>query len=155
MKMSAQGVKDLVEEEGFRELAYDDRQPFVKLTPQTKILGVLTIGVGHTGPDVYVGQRITRAEGEALLAADLSRFEKAIARLVKVPLTQGQFDALTSFAFNVGDAALARSTLLRKLNSGYYAGAADEFMRWNKDGGKVVAGLTARRARERAKFMGV
>jgi hypothetical protein len=73
-----------------------------------------------------------------------------VSRLVKVGLTQGQFDALVSFTYNLGARSLSTSTLLRKLNAGDYAGAADEFLRWNKAGGKVLNGLTRRREAERA-----
>lgn len=124
--------------------------------------GVWTIGWGHTGPDVYRGLCITRARADELLAQDLARFERDVLQLVKVPLTQHQFDALVSFAFNVGsdiDAdtiaeGLGDSTLLRKLNAGDYAGAADEFPKWNKSRGQVLAGLVRRRAAERELFMG-
>ncbi len=115
-----------------------------------------TIGYGHTaaaGPPVpAAGMTITAGEADAILARDLSRFEAAVARLVTVPLSQGEFDALVSFAFNVGEGALGRSTLLKKLNAGDRAGAAAEFGRWNKAGGRVLAGLTRRRAEERAMF---
>jgi lysozyme len=80
------------------------------------------------------------------------KFEAGVKRLVKVPLAQGQFDALVSFSFNVGLGALGSSTLLRKLNAGDYRGAAAEFPRWNKAGGKVYEGLTRRRAAERSLF---
>ncbi|EDH9820259.1 TPA_asm: lysozyme, partial [Salmonella enterica subsp. enterica serovar Typhimurium] len=80
-------------------------------------------------------------------------YENDVSRLVKVKLTQGQFDALVSFAYNLGARTLSSSTLLRKLNSGDYAGAADEFLRWNKAGGKVLNGLTRRREAERALFL--
>jgi lysozyme len=114
--------------------------------------GVWTIGVGHTGDDVKSGLTISAAQSEALLRKDLTRFEKGVSRLVKVPLTQHQFDALVSFAFNLGLGALGRSTLLRLLNAGDYEGAADQFKRWNKAGGRVLAGLVRRRAAEAALF---
>lgn len=116
--------------------------------------GVWTIGWGHTGNDVFPGLRATAARADELLTEDLARFELAVNRLVVVHVTQSQFDALVSFAFNCGSAALEKSTLLRKLNARDYAGAADEFQRWNKAGGKVLAGLTRRRAAERALFVG-
>lgn len=116
--------------------------------------GVVTIGWGHTGKNVAAGQCITQARADELLAEDLGRFEREVERLVKVPLAQHQFDALVSFSFNVGAAALAGSTLLKKLNAGDYRGAADEFPKWNRGGGKVLAGLTRRRAAERQMFLG-
>ena len=80
-------------------------------------------------------------------------YESDVSNLVKVKLTQGQFDALVSFAYNLGARALSTSTLLQKLNAGDYTGAADEFPRWNKAGGKVLPGLTWRREAERALFL--
>lgn len=124
----------------------------LRLQAYTCPAGVLTIGYGSTGPHVRPGMRITEQQADALLLSDLSRFEAAVTGAVRVPLTQAQFDALVSFTFNVGVAALRSSTLLRKLNAGDYAGAAAEFARWNKAGGKVLAGLTRRRAAERALF---
>ena len=114
--------------------------------------GVLTIGYGHTGPDVKPGQRITEAQAEQLLRQDMGKFEAAVKRQVKVPLTQGQFDALTSFTFNCGEGALKKSTLLKKLNAGDHAGAQAEFQKWNKGGGRVLPGLVKRRAEEAQMF---
>jgi lysozyme len=107
--------------------------------------------VGHTGPDVRKGQTITREQSQALLSADLARFEGAMNKLGG-KMTQSQFDALVSFAFNLGIGALAKSTLLKKHLAGDYAGAAKEFARWNKAGGKVLAGLVKRRAAEAALY---
>ena len=114
--------------------------------------GVLTIGYGHTGADVKPGQRITEAQAEGLLRQDMKSFEDAVKRNVKVPLTQGQFDALTSFTFNCGEGALKKSKLLEKLNAGDYAGAQAEFGKWNKGGGRVLPGLVRRRAEEAQMF---
>lgn len=113
--------------------------------------GVPTIGYGHTA-GVAMGQTITQQQADDYLRRDVRQFERAVARLVTVPLTQGQFDALVSFAFNLGEGALAQSTLLRMLNAGDYAGAAAQFDRWNKAGGRVLPGLVRRRAAERALF---
>jgi lysozyme len=113
--------------------------------------GVWTIGWGCT-KGVRPGQQITREQAEAMLRAELAEFEAGVNRLVNVPLTQSQFDALVSFAYNVGLGALSKSTLLSKLNKGDYEGAAAEFPRWNKGGGKVLAGLIRRRAAEQALF---
>lgn len=115
--------------------------------------GVLTIGYGSTGPHVKPGMVISEAEAERLLIKDLARFEAAVERLVKVPLTDGQFAALVSFTFNVGAGNLQKSTLLRKLNAKDYKGAADQFPAWNKAAGKVMNGLVKRRADERALFL--
>lgn len=113
--------------------------------------GVPTIGYGHTA-GVSMGQTITQQQADDYLRRDVRQFERAVARLVTVPLTQGQFDALVSFAFNLGEGALAQSTLMRLLNAGDYAGAAAQFDRWNKAGGRVLPGLVRRRAAERALF---
>jgi len=114
---------------------------------------VWTIGHGTTA-GVKPGQTITKERAEELLREDVERFEAQVLRLVKVPLSQGQFDALVSFTYNLGAGNLSNSTLLRLLNAGDYAGAADQFDRWNKAGGKVLAGLVRRRAAERALFEG-
>lgn len=113
---------------------------------------VWTIGYGSTGPHVTAGKVITEAEAEALLRQDLSRFEQAVTRLVTVPLTQNQYDALVSFAFNVGIAALERSTLLKRVNARLFDQAAAEFSKWNRAAGRPLAGLTRRRAAEAALF---
>jgi len=112
---------------------------------------VWTIGYGTTA-GVKQGQTITKERADELLREDVARFEAQVLRLVKVPLTQGQFDALTSFVYNLGAGNLGNSTLLRLLNAGDYKGAAAQFDRWNKAGGKVLAGLVRRRAAERALF---
>jgi lysozyme len=138
--------------------AFIGRHEGLRLTAYRDAAGVWTIGYGHTaaaGPPVpAAGMSVTAAEADAILGRDLARFEAAVTRLVTVPLSPQQFDALVSFAFNVGEGALARSTLLKKLNAGDVRGAAAEFGRWNKAGGRVLTGLTRRRAEERAMFEG-
>lgn len=123
-----------------------------KLTAYVCPAGILTIGVGSTGPHVKKGMTITEAEAEALLREDLERFEAAVEKHTRGHATDNQFDALVSFAFNVGTEALRTSTLLRKHMEGDYAGAAAQFARWNRGGGKVLAGLTRRRAAEAALY---
>lgn len=113
---------------------------------------VPTIGYGHT-KGVKMGQRITAKQAEQFLLEDVAWASDAVNRLVKVNLTQNQFDALVSFVFNVGATAFAGSTLLRLLNAGDYKGAADQFLRWNKQAGKVLKGLDTRRKEERALFL--
>ena len=113
---------------------------------------VWTIGYGHTS-GVKRGDEINQAQAERYLKADLIQFEKDVIKLVKVPINQNQFDALVSFAYNCGTRALSGSTLLRKLNAKDYAGAADEFERWNKADGKVLPGLVRRRAAEKRLFL--
>ncbi len=110
-----------------------------------------TIGYGTTA-GVKMGDTITKERAEELLREDVARFEAQVLRMVKVPLTQGQHDALVSFVYNLGAGNLSNSTLLRLLNSGDYKGAAAQFDRWNKAGGKTLAGLVRRRAAERALF---
>ena len=112
-----------------------------------------TIGWGHTGPEVVKGLRWTQLQANAAFVADLMKFEARVERLVKVPLTQGQFDALVLFDFNTG--SLHTSTLLRMLNEKDYAGARGQFARWNKNDGKVMRGLTRRRAAEVALWDGM
>lgn len=114
---------------------------------------VWTIGYGTTA-GVKPGQTITKERAEELLREDVKRFEGYVSRLVKVPLTQGQFDALTSFVYNLGPGALEKSTLLDQLNRGDYDSAAEQLERWVKAGGKTLAGLVRRRKAERALFEG-
>lgn len=113
---------------------------------------VPTIGYGHT-KGVRMGQRISLAQAEQFLLEDVDWAEDAVNSLVKVRLSQNQFDALVSFVFNVGATAFSKSTLLRLLNAGDYKGAADQFLRWNKQAGKVLRGLDTRRKEERALFL--
>jgi lysozyme len=121
--------------------------------------GILTIGVGHTSaagpPKVLPNMTITYQEANEILARDLIKYESAVDRLVQVPLTQNQFDALVSFTFNVGEGALAKSTLLKKLNSGNYAAVPGELMKWTKGGGKELPGLVRRRRAEAAMWRGM
>lgn len=141
MKISEKGLSLIKSFEGLELKAYKDS------------VGVITIGYGSTGSHVSMGQTITETQAEALLLSDVSRFERGVTDLVKVPLSQNQFDALVSFSFNLGLANLKSSTLLRKLNSLDYAGAALEFPRWNKAKGRVLLGLTRRREAEKALFL--
>lgn len=118
--------------------------------------GIPTIGYGTTrvnGQTVQMGSIITESQAVGYLKADLQQFESAVNGAVKVPVTQNQFDALVSFTYNLGAGNLRSSTLLKKLNAGDYAGAADEFPKWNKAGGKELAGLTRRRNAERDLFL--
>jgi len=116
---------------------------------------VWTIYTGCT-VGVHEGMIVTEDEGKAMFRAELEKHEGAVRRLVTVDLTQGQFDALVSFSYNVGSGALEGSGLLKKLNKGDYAGACKEFAKWDKAKvkGKMTAlrGLTIRRANEAAMF---
>lgn len=136
MSMSAAGLIALAGYEGFRAEAY------------IPVPGdVPTVGFGST-EGVKLGDKITVEEGLERLYRDVGVVESAIARCVKVPLTQGEYDAYTSFSFNVGGAAFCSSTLVKKLNAGDYAGACSELKRWVYAGGKVLPGLIERRERE-------
>ncbi|XUY25865.1 lysozyme [Agrobacterium sp. rho-8.1] len=114
-----------------------------------------TIGVGTTKglTRADVGKKtITMAEAERLLKEDLARFEADVTRLVKVQVNENQFSAMVSLAYNIGTGAFSSSTLLRLVNAKDYAGAAKQFDRWNKGGGKVLKGLVNRRNDEEALF---
>lgn len=145
MRTSDKGIALIKEFEGCKLTAYQDS------------VGVWTIGYGWTQPvdgkPIRAGMTIKQETAERLLKTGLVSYESDVSRLVKVELTQGQLDALVSFTYNLGARSLSTSTLLRKLNAGDYAGAADEFLRWNKAGGKVLNGLTCRREAERALFL--
>lgn len=141
MRTSESGLSLIKAHEGLRLESY--------LCPA----GVWTIGYGHTdgtGP----GRTCTLGEATSWLLDDIRGSEEAIGRLVTVPLTQGQFDALVSFTFNLGHRALGSSTLLRLLNDGLYAQAGAEFSRWVYAKGRKLAGLVARREAERSLFLG-
>lgn len=115
--------------------------------------GVLTIGYGHTGSDVSNGMVISQEKAENMLKTDLIVHCNNVSKLVKVPLTQNQFDALVSFEFNVGYGALSTSTLLRLLNQGKYTEASKQFERWVYAGGKPLEGLKKRRLAEKELFL--
>ena len=119
-----------------------------RLVAYQDIRGIWTLGWGHTGPEVCEGLTWTQDQADAQLLADVQSSVAAVNADVTVPLTQDEFDALVDFAFNVGNTALRNSTLLKKLNAGDYAGAANEFYRWDKAAGQVIAGLLRRRQKE-------
>ena len=145
MKTNAAGLSLIRQAEGLRLRAY--------LCPA----GVWTIGYGTTvypdGRKVQRGDACTVEQAVEYLANDLQKFERAVAEMVRVPLTENQFASLVSLAYNVGAQALRGSTLLRLLNGGDYAGAANQFPRWNRGGGRVLPGLVKRRAAERDLFL--
>jgi lysozyme len=105
------------------------------------------------GNPVRMGMTCPQEEADAQAAIDVKSTEDCINFYVKVPLTQNQFDALVNLTYNIGENAFRKSTLLRKLNAGDYAGAAEQFMRWVYDNGKEVDGLKNRRRREKALFL--
>lgn len=141
MRTSDNGLALIRRFEGLRLRAYKDS------------VGKPTIGYGTTR-GVTMGMTITAERAEALLREDVQRFEGHLDRLVRVPLTQGQWDALVSWVYNLGPTNLEQSTLLRLLNASDYAGAAAEIERWVHAGGKRLEGLVRRRAAERALFEG-
>ena len=144
MRISENGIEFIRQLEGEKLTAYPD------------IVGIWTIGVGHTGfvdgKPVARGMAITKEKSKELLTADLKRFESAVNDAVKVTLTHNQFDALVSLAFNIGEGAFARSTLVNKLNAGDKKGAAEQFLVWKNAGGRVSQGLLNRRQKEKAMF---
>lgn len=142
MKISDAGLQLIMSFEGCRLEAYLDAA------------NIWTIGYGHTGSDVHRGLKISDDHAEELLREDLAQAEAAVNKLVTMPLTRDQFDALVSLAFNIGLNALRRSTLLRKINDGDYEGAVREFSRWIYAGGRILPGLVKRRDDEAKLFRG-
>lgn len=145
MRASENGINLIKQFEGCRLAAYQDS------------VGVWTIGYGWTqsvdGNPVAKGMAITQQKADDLLKQGVVQYENGVNSLVKVQLNQNQFDALVDFAYNLGVNALRGSTLLKKLNTGDYAGAANEFTKWNKAGGKELAGLMRRREAEKSLFL--
>lgn len=138
LSLSAAGLVSLLQSEGYTSRAV------------IPIKGdVPTIGFGTTD-GVKMGDTITPQAAVSRALSDVSKFEGAIKRCVKVPLTQGEYDAYLSLSYNIGSGAFCGSTLVRKLNSGDYAGACEQVLVWDKAGGRRVQGLTARRNREYA-----
>lgn len=143
MEISRAGLALIKKSEGFRSHTYLD------------VNGHPTIGFGHRllQADAFPGG-IDEALAEHILACDCEDAQEAVERLVKVPLTQGQFDALVDFTFNLGAGRLASSTLLKLLNAGRYDDAAQQLLRWDIAGGKENTGLKARRQAEFALWHG-
>lgn len=136
---SKSGLDTIKQHEGVRTSAYLDA------------VQVPTICYGSTRK-VYLGQRATLAQCEERLWEDATYAGRGVAKGVKVKLTQGQYDALVSFVFNLGETKFYKSTLLRKINAGDCAGAGKEFDRWVYAGGRKLRGLVTRRAAERKLF---
>lgn len=114
--------------------------------------GVWTVGYGHA-LGVVAGDEITVDEANDLLRQDIIVAVHAVRKYVTAPLSQGQFDAFTSFVFNLGEGNFRDSTLLKKFNAGDVEGTANEFLRWVKAGGKTTSGLLLRREAERSLFL--
>jgi lysozyme len=134
-------IEALKKFEGFRSEPYRD------------VAGVLTVGYGETKNVRFDDAPVTETEACLMLRAEVIQIADAIRQMVTVPLTQGMFDGLCSFAYNLGTGALAKSTLLAKLNGGDYVGAAKEFARWVHAAGKPQSGLIKRRAMEAGWFL--
>jgi lysozyme len=156
MRVSQKCIEQIKKDEGVRNKPY-----------QCPAL-LWTVGVGHViDPNhakVPMADRkalpipagwdrvLSADEIDDILRTDLARFEAGVLRLIKVPLTQGQFDALVSFSFNVGLGNLQNSTLRMKVNRGEFEAAAEQFLVWTKAGGKVLPGLVKRRTHEKEMF---
>jgi lysozyme len=137
MHISSAGLELLKKSEGFRDRVYND------------VAGFRTIGFGHRlAPSETYPTSITLAHGEAILSRDLALAESAVDRLVKVALTQGQFDALVDFVFNLGAGRLASSTLHDYLDSARYDDAAWQLLAWDHAGSRELPSLKARREAE-------
>ncbi len=140
---SEAGINFIKAFEGLRLRAYPD--PSSGRAPWT-------IGYGTT-KGIRPGMVITKARAEEMLRRDLREIEQVVNDLIKVEITQTMFDALVSFAYNVGVGNLRRSTLLKNLNQGDNQGAADQLLRWNRARGRLLPGLTRRRVAERDLFL--
>jgi len=135
--ITQEGLNLIKEFEGFEPTIYEDAA------------GYPTIGYGHLiRPGEKFPKRITKAQGEEILRQDVGVAERAVVRLINAPLSDGQFDALVSFTFNLGAGALQRSTLRRKVNREDHAHVPTEFMRWVWAGGRKLRGLIRRRSAE-------
>ena len=158
MKVSKDAIEGIKKDEG------------VRLRPYRCPALLWTVGVGHVIDPNHIriplnerkniplpaewDRQLTVAEVDAILAADLATFERGVLRLCPQGLTQGRFDALVSFSFNVGLGNLQRSSIRMRYNRGDIEGAADAFLMWTKAAGKVLTGLVKRRNDERAMFLG-
>lgn len=142
-KINKEGVELIKSFEGLKLTAYPD--PASGGDPWT-------IGYGTTGPHVKKGLKITESQAKDWLIEDINKFADGVEKLVTVRINENQKAALTSFAYNVGLGNLKSSTLLRLVNAGDFKGAQAQFGRWNKAAGKVMPGLTRRRAAEAALF---
>jgi lysozyme len=144
MKVSSKGLELIKEFEGFSNVAY--------LCSAKKA----TIGYGNTfwedGTPVKIGDQVSKERAETLLKHVVDNFSVAVEVDIKIEVTQNQFDAMVSLAYNIGLGAFKNSTLLRQLNRGNFVGASQEFLRWDKSNGKPLHGLTRRREREKLLF---
>jgi lysozyme len=145
MKVNDEGLKLIKVSEGLRLGAYKDA------------VGVWTIGYGHTSaagdPRVMPGQKITKDQADQILKRDVYEFARGVANTVKVPLSDNQFSALVSFAYNVGLGALKKSSVLKAVNAGQFNKVPGALSLWVKADGQTLPGLVKRRAAEAALFM--
>lgn len=143
ISLSATALVAIVLHEGYRENAY------------IPVAGdIPTIGFGTTS-GVKLGDRTTPEKALQVAMKDVQQFEGAIKSCVTVPLSQNEYDAFTSLAYNIGSGAFCKSTLVKKLNTSDYIGACNEILKWNKYQGKPLAGLTKRRQEEHKKCLGL
>jgi lysozyme len=153
LKLTTAGANLIKHFEGLKEKCGPD-----SYKPYYCPADVLTLGYGHTnhhGRKFKMGDVWTRQECDDAFLDDMEGFEDAVRRLVKVELEPWQFDALVSFTYNCGEGNLQKSTLLKKVNAGDFEGAALEFHKWTKGGGKVLPGLVRRRASEALLFQNI
>ena len=145
MKINAAGLDLIKRWEGLRLTAYQDSG------------GVWTIGYGHTAeagpPAPKAGMKITEKEANDILTRDLGQYERAVTKAISVAPTSNQFAAMVSLCYNIGPTNFAKSSVVRRMNEGNSKAAADAFLLWNKAGGKVLKGLTARREDEKKLFL--
>lgn len=121
----------------------------VKTTTYRDIIGIPTVCAGLTDPDIAViGKTYTRAQCDEIDRKHIEEYGSNVFACINVPVRQGEYDAYSSFAWNVGPRAFCNSTLVRKLNAGDHVGACNEVLRWTQAGGKVVQGLVNRRKKE-------
>lgn len=145
MQINDEGLALIKQAEGLRLTAYKDP------------VGVLTIGYGHTSaagaPEVKPGMKISQELAETILKTDLQKYEKAVDDAITVELTENEFSACVSLCYNIGPGNFAKSSVVRFINQGRMADAADAFLLWNRAGGKILPGLVKRRAAEAALFV--
>lgn len=140
--INAAGLDIIKMFEGCRLRAYQD------------VVSVWTVGFGHTGPDVHPGLVITQARADELLRQDLKKFEEGVVDLlVDAPARDNQYAAMVCLAYNIGLGAFGKSSVLRFHKARQYGAAANAFWRFNKAGGRVLAGLVRRREEERALYL--
>lgn len=135
LTVSALTIVSIASHEGFREKAYRD------------VTGVPTVGYGET-KGITMDSTMTRLEALQRLSESADEHANGMIRCIKVPVSQGEFDAFLSFTYNVGVGAFCRSTLVKKLNKLDYEGACQELLKWTQAGGKVYPGLVKRRQQE-------